>query len=77
LDAIAIEDVKNFDPDSLMRDLELQRTEACGGGPVVAVMIALQRLGVRKIAVLHQCNSGDVTGDHTQVVGYFAAAAYA
>lgn len=77
LDAIAIEDVKNFDPDSLMRDLELQHTEACGGGPVVAVMVALQRLGVHRISVLHQCNSGDVTGDHTQVVGYFAAAAYA
>lgn len=77
LDAIAIEDVKNFDYNSLMHDLELQRTEACGGGPVVAVMMALQRLGVLKMTVLHRCNSGDITGDHTQVVGYFAAVAYA
>lgn len=77
LDAVTIEDVKNFDYEGLMRDLDLQRTEACGGGPAVAVMMALWRLGIRKMSILHQCNSGDVTGDHSQVVGYFAAAAYA
>lgn len=77
LDAITIEDVKNFDYEALMRDLDLERTEACGGGPAVAVMMALRRLGVRKMSILHQCNSGDITGDHAQVVGYFAAAAYA
>ncbi len=76
LDAITIEDVRNFDYEGLMQDLELQRTEACGGGPAVAVMMALWRLGIRKMAILHQCNSGDVTGDHSQVVGYLSAAAY-
>ncbi|MBM2841718.1 MAG: hypothetical protein HW412_2246 [Bacteroidetes bacterium] len=76
LDAIVIDDVKKFDYEGLMNDLEFQKTEACGGGPTVAVMLALWRLGVRKIAVLHHCNSGDVTGDSSQVVGYLAAAAY-
>jgi AmmeMemoRadiSam system protein B len=77
LDAVAINDIKTFDYESLMRDLEFQRTEACGGGPTVAVMLALSRLGVRKMAILHHCNSGDVTGDHSQVVGYLSAVAYA
>ncbi|MEK9136797.1 MAG: AmmeMemoRadiSam system protein B [Bacteroidota bacterium] len=77
LDAMIIEDVKKFDYESLMRDIELQRAEACGGGPTVSVMLTLSRLGVKKMTILHHCNSGDVTGDHSQVVGYLAAAAYA
>lgn len=77
LDAIAIEDVRKFDYEALMQDLEGQRTEACGGGPTVAVMLALRKLGVNNMTILHHCNSGDVTGDHNQVVGYLSAAAYA
>jgi AmmeMemoRadiSam system protein B len=77
LDAVVINHIKQFDYESLMRDLEFQRTEACGGGPTVAVMLALSRLGVQKMSVLHHCNSGDVTGDHSQVVGYLSAVAYA
>jgi MEMO1 family protein len=77
LDAVVIEDVKKFDYEGLMRDIELQHTEACGGGPTVAVMHALWNLGVRKMAVLHHCTSGDITGDHSQVVGYLSAVAYA
>jgi hypothetical protein len=77
LDAIVIDHVRKFEYETLMYDLESQKAEACGGGPTVAVMLALWRLGVRKMAVLHHCNSGDVTGDNSQVVGYLAAAAYA
>jgi len=77
LDAVAIDDIGTFDYERLMLDLEEDRTEACGGGPVVAVMRALHDLGVGKISVLHHCNSGDVTGDFSQVVGYLAAVAYA
>ena len=76
LDAIAIDHIKKFDYEALMRDLEFQRTEACGGGPTVAVMLALSRLGVQKMSILHHCNSGDVTGDHSQVVGYLSAVAH-
>ncbi len=77
LDAIAIDDVKKFDYEALMQDLESENTQACGGGPTVAVMLALHRLGIRRMSILHHCNSGEVTGDHTQVVGYLAAVANA
>ena len=77
LDAIAIEDVARFDHEALMSDLESQRTEACGGGPTVAVMLALKRLGSKNMTILHRCNSGEITGDQRQVVGYLSAAAYA
>lgn len=40
-------------------------------------MTALRALGARTMEVVHHCNSGDVTGDTSSVVGYVAAVAYA
>ncbi len=73
LDSVFIDSVVNFDVEKLMRDLESERTEACGGGPAVAAMIAAKNLGATKSEVLHHCNSGDVTGNKSQVVGYLSA----
>ncbi len=73
LDKIVIDDVANFDEVKLMDDLEQQKCEACGGGPTVAVMRAAKKLGANKSEVLYYCNSGDVTGDKTGVVGYLSA----
>lgn len=77
LDSVFIEDVRRMSPESLMEDLESGKTEGCGGGPTVAALIALRMLGVVDMEILHHCNSGDVTGDHSGVVGYLSAAAYA
>lgn len=77
LDAVMLNDVADYDYEKLMSDLEAQRTEACGGGPTVAVMSAMKHLGVKNIEVLHHSNSGDVTGDYSSVVGYLSAVAYA
>jgi AmmeMemoRadiSam system protein B len=76
LDQKAIDDVASFDYERMMTELEDGSVEACGGGPTVAVMAALQRLNVKHIEVLHHCNSGDVTGDRSRVVGYCSAVAY-
>jgi len=77
LDKVVVEDVRRFDYEGLMNNLETEKTEACGGGPTVAVMMALHRRGVRNMEILHHCNSGDVTGERNAVVGYLSAAAYA
>jgi AmmeMemoRadiSam system protein B len=77
LDGIMIEGVKAFDSERLMSDLDSGRTEACGGGPTVAVMKALRAMGIETMKILHHCNSGDVTGMRDQVVGYLSAAALA
>ncbi|HEV8539321.1 MAG TPA: AmmeMemoRadiSam system protein B [Bacteroidota bacterium] len=74
LDRIFIDDVAAFDCEGLMRNLELERTEACGGGPTVAVLLASRSLGADSVQVLHHCNSGDVTGEFNRVVGYLSAA---
>ncbi len=75
-DRVMIEDVKRFDAEQLMADLEGGTTEACGGGPVVAVMTALKALGANHMDVVHHCNSGDITGDTRSVVGYLSAVAW-
>ena len=77
LDNVFIEAVRKFDYEELMSDLETGKTEACGGGPTVSVMFALSRLGVKNMNVLHHCNSGDVTGENSRVVGYLSAIGHA
>jgi len=67
----AIEEYDYFD---LARNLGMRVWEACGGGPIVATMIAAERLGANQAKVLHYANTGDVTGDKSRVVGYGAVA---
>ncbi len=72
-DNIVLEDVRNFDPQRLAQNLNSGKAEACGGGPVMAVMIAAKERGANRVQVLKYMNSGDVTGDRSSVVGYAAA----
>lgn len=76
LDNIVMDHVNSFDPQGLHDDLASRVCEACGGGPVVATMLAAKQLGADKAKVLHYANSGDVTGDKSGVVGYMAAVIY-
>lgn len=76
LDKIVLKHVEAFDPEGLAHDLDARRCEACGGGPVVATMLAAKALGADKATVLKYANSGDVTGDRWRVVGYMAGAMY-
>ena len=76
LDRVVLDHIEKFDPEGLALDLERGRCEACGGGPVIAVMLAAKALGANRARVLKYANSGDVTGDRWQVVGYVAGAIY-
>jgi len=73
IDKGVIESVERFDNDELMRRLEQRHVEACGGGPMVSVMEASKLLGCTQSNILHYCNSGDISGDKSAVVGYLAA----
>jgi AmmeMemoRadiSam system protein B/AmmeMemoRadiSam system protein A len=57
---------------SMSRNFEAQIWEACGGAPIVAAMIAAERMGANQALVLKYANSGDTAGDHSRVVGYSA-----
>ncbi len=77
LDAGVVRRIEEFQPDSLLGDLKADRVEACGGGPICAVMEASKLLGADEAKVLKHANSGDVpAGDKRGVVGYLAAAFY-
>lgn len=66
--------LQSWDYFTMSRNFGRRVWEACGGGPVVAAMIAADRLGANQGQVLRYANSGDVTGDRSRVVGYGAAA---
>jgi hypothetical protein len=74
LDRRVIDSVESFDENEMMSQLAHERLEACGGGPVVAVMHAAKLLGANQSQTLFYCNSGDITGDKSGVVGYLSAA---
>jgi hypothetical protein len=73
LDAKVIRHVDRFDSDGLMTTIERLPEHACGGGPMVSVMLAAGALGADRARVLRYADSGDVSGDKDAVVGYMAA----
>ncbi|NTV43015.1 MAG: AmmeMemoRadiSam system protein B, partial [Syntrophobacteraceae bacterium] len=74
LDRAVVDLVEKRDYRGLSRELEDGSCEACGGGPVVTAMLYAEKSGARGVKVLQYANSGDVTGDRRQVVGYLSAA---
>jgi hypothetical protein len=74
LDRKALNAVTAWDYFSAAHNFQRQVWEACGGGPIVAAMIAAERLGATEARLLKYANSGDVTNDRGRVVGYGAVA---
>ena len=74
LDKHVVDSIEQFDIRSWISEFEAENLEACGGGPIAAVMSATKQLGANEAKVLHYCNSGDTSGDLSGVVGYLAAA---
>jgi len=76
LDDVVVDSIKRFDEEKLYKDLQGGLCEMCGGGPVITAMKTCRTLGADKSKVLLYRNSGDVTGDKNQVVGYLSAMFY-
>ncbi len=79
VDHQTLQAIEEWDYLSLSRNFALwergtQTWEACGGGLIVAAMIAAERLGATHAQILKYANSGDATADKTRVVGYGAVA---
>jgi AmmeMemoRadiSam system protein B len=71
--------VNDFDPEGLSHSLARKEAQACGGGPIVTVMLTARERGADKAEVLKYMNSGDVTGIRTPgqyTVGYLAGVLY-
>jgi MEMO1 family protein len=74
IDQKTLKAIERWDYLSLSRNFQAGVWEACGGGPIVAAMIAAERLGANQAQILKYANTGDVTGDRSRVVGYGAVA---
>jgi AmmeMemoRadiSam system protein B/AmmeMemoRadiSam system protein A len=74
LDHKVLSALEEWDYFNMMENFERRVWEACGGGPIVAAMIAAERLGANRARVMKYANSGDLPGgDRSRVVGYGAA----
>ena len=76
LDSKIEEHVSKFEFENLRIDLQRKNCEACGGGPIVSVMKTASLRNKLKSKVLDRSDSGDVTNDDTEVVGYLSAVIY-
>ncbi len=76
LDSVVAGDIENYDYKKLSRDIEEQKAEACGGGPIIAAMIAAKEMGANKALITGLGDSAQAGGDKTSVVGYLSAVIY-
>jgi len=66
----AIERIVALDPRGLYDTVRRENISMCGFGPTVAMLTAAKLLGATRGELVRYANSGDVTGDRSQVVGY-------
>lgn len=77
LDKKVLRAIEEWDYYNLSRNCNARIWEACGAGPIVATMIAVEQRGANVAHLLKYANSGDVpAGNRAQVVGYAAFAFY-
>ncbi len=73
LDKVFETALASLDPSRIIDAIDSGRSEACGYGPVTAVMEAMKRIGGQKVEIISYDTSGTITGDFNEVVGYLSA----
>lgn len=74
LDQEMLKRMAGFSPRDVLAAEEEGVGYACGAGAVAAMLSTARYLGANAVEILHYSTSGEVTGDHSQVVGYGSAA---
>ncbi|MCB2199592.1 AmmeMemoRadiSam system protein B [bacterium] len=75
LDDQIVQAIQKFSSQMLWERIESGQGEACGAGPIAAIMTAAKLLGADSSVVVDYGTSGDVpTADKESVVGYLSAA---
>jgi AmmeMemoRadiSam system protein B len=78
-DREVVDAVAGFDLERLTSLLMAPGCSVCGRMPILTLLHATRSLGADTVTILHQTNSGDVTGQHRAgqyTVGYMAAAVH-
>jgi AmmeMemoRadiSam system protein B len=73
MDQTVIKHIKSLNPERLYQAQNTGSGSACGVGALAAVIWAASAEGNAVAHHLHYAHSGDITGDHSSVVGYAAA----
>jgi AmmeMemoRadiSam system protein B len=76
LDEEMLKRFESLNPESIFDAEKMGKGFACGHAAVAAMLWAARELGANKLQILKYATSGDVTGDHSSVVGYGAAVVY-
>ena len=69
-DSLALQAIEELDPEKLYRTVVENRISMCGFIPVVTTIVAVNSLGAAKAELVGYTDSGYVSGDTDQVVGY-------
>lgn len=70
LDRMAIDKILALDPPGLLEVVKANEISMCGVAPTVIMLTAALALGAEKAELVEYTNSGEVSGDFRQVVGY-------
>jgi len=71
-DKMALEKVLALDPEGLHQVVHANGISMCGVSPAVVMLSAARTLGAKNAELVRYANSGDVSGDRSNVVGYAA-----
>lgn len=71
-DSLAIRTILNLNEYGLLEVVALRNISMCGALPTAIMLATAKILGAKAATLLKYSNSGDVTGDYTEVVGYAA-----
>jgi MEMO1 family protein len=69
-DQYVLKKLADMDPSILYRSVTGHRISMCGIMPVTVALITALELGATKTELIHYTDSGEITGDTDQVVGY-------
>lgn len=75
-DKAAIGRILDLDPEGLLKIVRDMDISMCGYIPSVIMLMASKKLGATKAELVKYSDSGDVTGDTDQVVGYAGVIVY-
>ncbi|MFC1837789.1 AmmeMemoRadiSam system protein B [Thermodesulfobacteriota bacterium] len=69
-DGLALDRIKELDPEGLYNTVVGNRISMCGIMPTTVALIAAMALGATKADLIRYTDSGDASGDTDRVVGY-------
>ena len=75
-DQMAIQKILELDPEGMLQTVEGKNITMCGYIPASIMLMAAKKLNAKKAELVKYTDSGDVTGDTAQVVGYAGIIVY-